>query len=409
MAWTRDDDCNTAQLAHSLVLVLTLLAFLPDHRRGLCEALMPQSFSKRRKMSFTRSPVPTYECYPTRRRTLDIGSRNEHSIALSSESTDQSQSQSQIEIEIEIETTHIHIPIPILLETDHVFVVNKPTGISHHDSDNELGILNVLRRQQEQGLLSSSSYSGRLYGVHRLDRVTSGILVLAKDAPTARRLTAAFRQGLVTKYYMGISRHKPAAKKQGWVTGGMVRGRRKSWQLTRDTKNNNGGNGNNKNNNSNDSIPNYARTRFFTAGLGGLSDALVQDERQQLPVQPKTLLLFRPYTGRTHQLRVAAKSVGLPLAGDPVYSDGWEPPDTATPTSATSATTATTTTQRTYLHATGFHLPGSEDDGTDAITIWSPPPFDHLWNEAGQDDFHTIFYNLVHKHCDCPAILEILE
>jgi tRNA pseudouridine32 synthase/23S rRNA pseudouridine746 synthase len=287
------------------------------------------------------------------------------------------------------------------LETDHVFVVNKPTGISHANSDNELGILNVLRRQQEQGLLaslasssSSSNYTGRLYGVHRLDRVTSGILVLAKDAPTARRLTAAFREGLVTKYYTGISRHKPSAKKQGWVTGGMVRGRRKSWQLTREESKS-------KNDrDSNESIPNYARTRFFTAGLGGLSDALVQDEDEgQSQVQPKTLLLFRPYTGRTHQLRVAAKSVGLALAGDPVYSDGGEQPDTTT----------TATTPRTYLHATGFHLPGSEEDGTQDITIWSPPPFDHLWNESGQGDFQAILNKLVHKHCDCPAILKMLE
>lgn len=356
--------------AHSVVLFCTLLAFLPDHRRSLCEALTPQSFSKRRN---------------TGRRTCH---KTLGSSSASSETTAKDQ--------IQIDTTHI----PILLETDHVFIVNKPPGISHgNDSENnELGILNVLRRQQEQGLLSSS-YTGRLYGVHRLDRVTSGILVLAKDAPTARRLTLSFRQGLVVKYYTGISRHKPAAKKQGWVTGGMVRGRRKSWQLTLDTVSSN------SNSSSSSSIPNYARTRFFTAGLGGLSDDLVQDESstQSQSQPPKTLLLFRPYTGRTHQLRVAAKSVGLALFNDPVYSDGFEQPDTNT------ATAGTTNTPRTYLHATGFHLPGSEANGTQDITIWSPPPFDHLWNESGQDDFRTIFNKLVHKHCDCPAILEILE
>jgi tRNA pseudouridine32 synthase/23S rRNA pseudouridine746 synthase len=367
---------------------LTLLPFLADPRTSLCEALVPQRCSKRSNTSFTRSPLPTYQ----NRRTLGSSS-NSDSIDL-----DDLLSEISATDHIQIVTTHI----PILLETDHVFVVNKPTGISHANSDNELGILNVLRRQQEQGLLSSSSYTGRLYGVHRLDRVTSGILVLAKDAPTARRLTLAFREGLVTKYYTGISRHKPAAKKQGWVTGGMVRGRRKSWQLTRSDNNSKS----KSNKDSNSSIPNYAKTRFFTAGLGGLSDALVvqdDDVQMQVPVQPKTLLLFRPYTGRTHQLRVAAKSVGLALAGDPVYSDG------SSEELDTSATAAATATQRTYLHATGFHLPGSEDDGTEDITIWSPPPFDHLWNEIGQDDFQSILNKLVQKHCDCPAILEILE
>jgi tRNA pseudouridine32 synthase/23S rRNA pseudouridine746 synthase len=375
----------------SLVLFWALLAFLPDHRTNLCEALMPQRGSKRINTSFGRSPpLPPQTYRNIGRRTNTLGSSSSTSSETTSELTDENQ--------LQIETTHI----PILLETDHVFVVNKPTGISHANSDNELGILNVLRRQQEQGLLLSSNYTGRLYGVHRLDRVTSGILVLAKNTPTARRLTAAFREGLVTKYYTGISRHKPSAKKQGWVTGGMVRGRRKSWQLTRSDSNSKSKN--NGNNNNNNIIPNYAKTRFFTAGLGGLSDALmVQDEDEipgQVQVQPKTLLLFRPYTGRTHQLRVAAKSLGLALAGDPVYSDGGEQPDIST---------TDTTTPRTYLHATGFHLPGREEDGTQDITIWSPPPFHHLWNESGQDDFQTILNKLVHKHCDCPAILEMLE
>jgi 23S rRNA-/tRNA-specific pseudouridylate synthase len=221
----------------SLVLFWTLIAFIPDQRASLCEALMPQSFSKRRNTSFrSRSPFPT----PHNRGTSTLGSTNSASFETTSELTHANQ--------IQIETTHI----PILLETDHVFVVNKPTGISHANSDNELGILNALRRQQEQGLLS---YTGRLYGVHRLDHVTSGILVLAKDAPTARRLTAAFREGLVTKYYTGISRHKPSAKKQGV-------GRAVWWgpqvALTRDSKSNTSSN--------NDSIPNYAKT-LFTAGL----------------------------------------------------------------------------------------------------------------------------------------------
>jgi hypothetical protein len=55
------------------------------------------------------------------------------------------------------------------------------------------------------------------------------------------------------------------------------------------------------------------------------------------------------------------------------------------------------------LAATGFIYP--EVKRMPDITIWSPPP-DHLWNDAGQDDFQTILNKLVHKHCDCPAILD---
>jgi hypothetical protein len=90
----------------------------------------------------------------------------------------------------------------------------------------------------------------------------------------------------------------------------MVRGRLKSRQLTRDSKSNTSSN--------NDSIPNYAKT-LFTAGLGGLSDALmVQDEIPgQVPMQPKRCSCFGLIRIRTHQLRVAAKSLGLALAGRP--------------------------------------------------------------------------------------------
>lgn len=268
------------------------------------------------------------------------------------------------------ETADSPIIIPVLLETDHVLVVNKPVGIPHHSTEDELGILNLLRLQQQQGTIE---YTGRLYGVHRLDRVTSGILVMAKNAETARYLSKAFRDGRVYKYYTGISRHKATAKKQGWIQGNMIRGRRKSWQLTRES--------------SDSSTPtNYAKTRFFTAGLGGLGHHLANEQ-----VQPKTLLLFRPLSGRTHQLRVAAKSVGLPLAGDPTYSDGFS---------------STESVQRTYLHATGFYLPAA--DGMEAITVWSTPAFHHLWNEAGREEFQTILDTLVRKQCDCEALLDVL-
>jgi hypothetical protein len=102
----------------------------------------------------------------------------------------------------------------ILLETDHVRREQAHRNF-HANSDNELGILNALRRQQEQGLLS---YTGRW---PRRPSIGSGHvrdMVPARTHP-ARRLTAAFREGLVQKYYTGISRHKPSAKKQGGGSG----------------------------------------------------------------------------------------------------------------------------------------------------------------------------------------------
>jgi hypothetical protein len=60
-------------------------------------------------------------------------------------------------------------------------------------------------------------------------------------------------------------------------------------------------------------------------------------------------MLFRPHTGRTHQLRVAAKSLGLPLAGDPLYAtSGFNGNDITTPVLSV---------PRTCLHATALYIP----------------------------------------------------
>lgn len=235
--------------------------------------------------------------------------------------------------------------IPALLETDQVLVVNKPPGIPHHDSTDEPGIVTRLRTQR----------TSRIYGVHRLDKVTSGILVLAKSSSVAGSIQRAFREGKVLKYYVGLSAKK-ATKKQGCVRGYMVRGRRKSWYLTRSP--------------SAEGVK--ANTQFYTAGLGHLGSI------------PRTLLLFQPHTGRTHQLRVAAKSVGLPLLGDPIYSKTCEDG---------------LASYRTYLHAFALHIPASE--GHQAITVSCPPSFQSAWEcDMAYDGFKTSFENLFRKHCE---------
>jgi tRNA pseudouridine32 synthase / 23S rRNA pseudouridine746 synthase len=261
----------------------------------------------------------------------------------------------------------------ILYESDRVLAICKPEGISYHDDDQiGSGILSLLRKHQSDGRIT---YSGRLYGVHRLDQVTSGILLMAKDSTTAGELSAQFREGKVTKYYCGLSAKKPSTKKQGWIQGNMVKSRRKSWMLTPYSKEVN--------------KENYARTRFFSSSLSFLQDQLEDPER----IHPRTLLLFRPYTGRTHQLRVAAKSVGLPLLGDPIYKDG------------SPLSTEDIHTVRTFLHACGLHLTLNDEP----ISIWSPPPFESVWDSTGTHQFKQVFHALCEKNIDCEAILEALN
>ncbi len=242
------------------------------------------------------------------------------------------------------------IEVPILYESERILVVNKPSGIAHHNDDSLLGILNIIREQRGE----------RLWGVHRLDRVTSGILIMAKDAAMAQALTASFATGTISKFYLGISKRRPTKKKQGWVQGGMVRSRDKSWKLTKTIG------------------TNFAKTRFFTAPI------LCNGEKF-------TLLLFRPYTGKTHQLRVAAKSMGMPLWGDPIYKDGSTEMSDMLP-------------NRTYLHASGIVIPPLLEN-PESIVLWCPPPFEDILGNTTD----IIISNLMRKHCDVPEMLNLVE
>ena len=155
---------------------------------------------------------------------------------------------------------------------------------------------------------------------------------------------------------------------------------------------------------------NYAVTRFYTAGLGNLPlSPLVQevddDEEQVSSLSsstassaiPKTAILFQPHTGKTHQLRVAAKSVGLPILGDGRYGGGRV-------YSCCSAGNDDDDFDRTYLHAAAIHF---ELDGEE-VCIYSPPPFGHLFSSSSE--LEDVFVGMMKKHCrDDDHILHHVE
>jgi len=211
--------------------------------------------------------------------------------------------------------------LDVIQQTDHWLALYKPEGINMHSEDGEAGIV----------VLASEQLGMPLYPVHRLDKVTSGLLLLAKDSATAARLSALFAEHNIQKYYLAQSSGKPS-KKQGWVKGDMAKGRNGSWLLKR-------------------SMENPAITRFISS----YDDTLKQ-----------RLFLLMPKTGKTHQLRVALKSLGCPIEGDSRY--------------------AGKATDRTYLHAYALHW--QDDDGVHQITAlaktgtWAQLPvgWDNPWN-----------------------------
>ena len=119
---------------------------------------------------------------------------------------------------------------------------------------------------------------------------------------------------------------------------------------------------------------------------------------------PKTAILFQPHTGKTHQLRVAAKSAGIPILGDVRYGGG-----------TVTQREENANFDRTYLHASAIHFQLNDED----VTIWSPPPFDHLFlpRQSTMDNdesnvrssLQDVFKTLMEKHCGCPQILDSIH
>lgn len=162
----------------------------------------------------------------------------------------------------------------IIDQTNDFIIVNKLNKRDFHDTDHDLGLFNLVKQEQNLGCL---------YPVHRLDKVTTGLLIMAKSLDAAQCFQRQFEQKSISKLYLALSDKKPK-KKQGLIIGDMAKARRGAWKLSR-TRNN------------------PAITQFFSYS----------------PLTGKRLFLLKPHTGKTHQLRVALNSLGAPIIGDNLY------------------------------------------------------------------------------------------
>jgi 23S rRNA pseudouridine1911/1915/1917 synthase len=186
------------------------------------------------------------------------------------------------------------IPLDILYEDKYLAVINKPAGMMVHagagasdDARSRGTLVNALLHHM--GALSNAGGDLRPGIVHRLDKETSGAIVIAKDDVTHRKLSEMFSSRRVHKTYVALA-HGNLAKDDVTVDLPVAR------DLVR-------------------------RTRMTTRRADGrhaISHVHVL-ERLTTPYGPFTLVEVRIETGRTHQIRVHMQSLGNPVVGDTLY------------------------------------------------------------------------------------------
>lgn len=168
--------------------------------------------------------------------------------------------------------------IEILYEDSKIIAVNKPAGISV--TADRTGKMNLIDFLQIQG-----KDKQKLKIVHRLDKDTSGIMLLAKNTDAQRKFSEYFEKGQVRKTYLALIAGSPTAK-TGIIDAPIMQSKKNTQIMEVNLKKGK-----------------EARTKWeLLASFGSVS-----------------LIAARPETGRTHQIRVHLQHAGMPLAIDPLY------------------------------------------------------------------------------------------
>jgi tRNA pseudouridine32 synthase/23S rRNA pseudouridine746 synthase len=219
------------------------------------------------------------------------------------------------------------LPFAVLHHDTHLLVIDKPAGLAVHPGPRTPDSL--------EDFLPALAFGNHRWPVlaHRLDRDTSGCLVLARHPKAVKRVAALFEAGQVGKCYWAVLESLPDAD-SGSVDAPLLKisSAEAGWRMVIDKR-----------------------------GKRAITHWQVID-------RPARLVEFRPETGRTHQLRVHAGALGHPILGDPVYGAGKGPMrlharsitlpyDAENPLSVTAPLPADWPAQALYSAANGATLP----------------------------------------------------
>ncbi len=204
-------------------------------------------------------------------------------------------------VQEETDTTKSPPKLSVLFENDELLVINKPRGIVVHPGAGiyENTLIQLVRRYLLQSETQKTEYTKEYIDVrashfqreglvHRLDKDTSGVLLFAKTPSMLGMLSESFKKRRVHKRYVAICHGVPRSP-IGSIEG----------LLTRNP---------------------HSRTSYMISSTKGKYAYTDYRCIAHSPDGQYSFMLFIPRTGRTHQIRVHAKELGIPIVGDRTYA-----------------------------------------------------------------------------------------